>query len=140
MNLTDFGVEQPAPERPKNACVRWRECGEIVPANGALCAPCLSSETPGRRPRSNRSRRAIECEKPAECKEQPAIFPGLMTDELRVDTGRSTRWFGETEDGHLFPMGGRHNCEQSDCPANHPDGSDSHAIVSHIEAHGYRPP
>jgi hypothetical protein len=42
VSLADFGIEQPAPERPENACVRWRECGEVVPANGALCALCLS--------------------------------------------------------------------------------------------------
>jgi hypothetical protein len=42
MSLADFGVEQEAPERPESACVRWRECGEVVPGNGRLCGSCLS--------------------------------------------------------------------------------------------------
>lgn len=27
----------------------------------------------------------------------------------------------ESSDGHLYPIGGRHECDASDCPASHPD-------------------
>lgn len=30
-------------ETPEGACVNYEECGNVVPANGQMCGPCLDA-------------------------------------------------------------------------------------------------
>lgn len=40
----------------------------------------------------------------------------------------STLEVREMEDGHVYPVGGRHDCDHSGCPANYPEAPDGDRV------------